>query len=185
MTQKNLQGMTNHKTRANALERIEALETTYRVLGTQIRDALNKLSERLTLNEKIMNAVTELLGQEVVENKVKQHHIEGLEAEVARVSEAVQKAVDSGRILPLDSVKTENCLVVTQSHNADGKLQHPSRIYNDITEYVEEARNLLIDKVVGDKVELSDKSVLTVLEIWCQNLTPPAAEPPAEEPKAE
>ena len=185
MSQKNTQGLTNHKTRANALERIDALETSYRALGLSIRESLKKIIERVELNEKILEAVTEILGQDIIESKTKELHVSRLEAQVAEVKTAVDKAAGEGRVLPLEAVQADNCLVVTEARNANGVVMHPSRIYNDISEYNEEPQKLLVGKKVGDVVELNDKSTVKVLEIWCQNLAPPTAETTAEEPKTE
>lgn len=172
MTQ-NKEGLTNHKKRQNALERldelekaVEGIETYLKNLFNHMRKSFGELQEENRLNSNILEALADVLGREVVEAKIKERHIEKLEREADALWEALDKQVTEGNFRAIDAVKPEGCLVVASNVNADGKVLHPSKVFNDISEYREDVQKLLVGLSAGATVRTDDGTTVSVIGVY-------------------
>lgn len=172
MTQ-NTQGLSNHKKRQNALERLEELEKTVsgienylKSLLGHLRKSLTDLQEDVQASGNVIEALADVLGRETVEAKVKERHINKLEAQAESLQKSLDKQLEEGAFRAIDAVKEDACLVVVSETTAEGKVLHPSKLFNDISEYPEEVKKDLVGKTVGATLNTKTNSVITVLGVY-------------------
>lgn len=136
----------------------------------------NGLQARLQRIENFQNEIVETLqaisaviGQEEVQERVGAIKRDKMFA-------AVTEAVREGKLEAVDTV-TESSFLVGKQTNADGSLVFPGRFQLFANALLEDVREDIIGKSVGDKVTMPDKSVVEIVEVYA----PPA--PKKDEPK--
>ena len=167
------QGLTNHKKRQNALERLDELEkavgsieTYLKNLFSHMQKSFGEIQDENRLNSNILEALADVLGRGVVEDKLKERHIEKLEKETVALQEALDKQVEDGNFRAIETVKEDACLVVASNTGPDGKVLYPTKVFNDISEYLESVKKELVGKTVGATIKAEDGTVVTVLGIY-------------------
>lgn len=163
---KKINGLTNAKKQLNALQRLDSLESSFRMLIQSLGKQQVDLNNRFTNVERGIDAVAELIGRDAVENKAKELHIKQLEDEAARTGEALQAALKAGTIISTDTVKDGETFVVVQQKGSDGTIRNPSKIQIPLDGYVPEIKALLQDKKVGDTIPLPSGDIITILECY-------------------
>ena len=167
-------GMDNHKQRQNIIERVDTLETAYRALVAKTQDTFNKLIEEINTNYKWLEAVTEILGKDIIESKVKEIFVNRCEAGVAEQEDMLTKALTEGRLAVNAAVEPGNLLVVREK-NAAGEIKHPSKIFQFVGTFQENVINLLLGKAVGDTISLENGDTLEIVGIYKQIEAPAEA----------
>lgn len=169
-------GLSNHKQRVDALTRIDTLEARLDNLHTQLNNAFKQQGEKMDNIVRVLDALTNIIGEEAVTTKVRERHVEKLEAEAAQTEEAVNAAVESGNLVHTDEALGEEYLVVTTQKNADGSVRHPTKLFLPLGGYVPEVKALLEKAKVGDVIPLEDTTTIEIIDI----LKPVAPQTPPE-----
>jgi hypothetical protein len=163
---KRINGLSGAKKQLNALQRLDAIESSFNQLIEQLGKQQVALKNRFDNIERGIDAVAELIGREAVENKAKELHTKQLEEEAARTTEAIEAAVKAGTIEATDKVKDEQTFVVVQQKGPDGTVRTPSKIQIPLNGYVPEVKALLQDKKVGEEVTLPSGDTIIILECY-------------------
>lgn len=173
-------GITNHKQRATALERLELLEAQMQVLAKNLQGIFNNLTEEHTNTNRVLAAATEIIGRQAVQDKAKEMRITELETQADQNDKNMEESVKMGTVKPIDEViDSETVVVVVQEKDKEGNTKYPTRSYSNLAAFEDKIKASLIGKKPGDvlTVEDSDGVTLTLLKVY--DVVPPP--PPTQQ----
>lgn len=167
-------GLTSHKTSGVATERqrgdirseLDALSARLGAVIPQVNQAFKKINEKADELARVCAALTKLTGQQAVTEEIQRQHIEELNAESAAAGAIIEKAVAAGTMAPTDTITANNNIVVTTERQPDGTIRQPEFIRSALGIYVDEVKEKLLGKKVGDVVTMEDGSTITVVEVY-------------------
>lgn len=110
-----------------ALERISDLEQQMPQIIVGINQALNAASTRASELASVIEAISEILGTEVVDAKIKEISERKALQNLASAQDALQKGLEDGSVVKTDSI-TANSLVVGRELDKDGNPVFPGRV---------------------------------------------------------
>jgi hypothetical protein len=159
-------GLTNAGKIKGSLERLDEVERKLISVVQQIQKIFADYDNRYEATTRAINALVELVGREQVAQTVEKQKIEELEAESKTVSDFIEAEVSAGRLKSVETIDSENHIVVSTQKDASGKTLHPEKIQIPLSNYQPEVKTLLQGKKVGDSVTLPDASVVEILAIY-------------------
>lgn len=162
-----------------ALEQLDSLVLKHNMLATQSEKAFKNLVERISNGERVVGAIIELLGPDVVQTKVREIHIRELEAEADQTAKQIEAAVTKGDLIAVDGVFQDQCIVVTQQIGSDGIIKHPTLVQLPLDGYVPEIKELLKSKRVNETLTLPSGDTLKVIAVY-ETILPKESDPVSE-----
>jgi hypothetical protein len=185
---KGTDGLGNNKLREGAVAAIKQLTEHHNNLAKATQEGLNSLeaaiTERLNDNSIVLQAISQIVGFEKVNEAAKAIRIKLLEDEAAEQGKNVTKALEEGKLKVVETAD-ETCLVVTTVKKADGSLMYPSKSYLPFGFYKPEVQAVLRGKKVGEVTQLpTDGGTIEILEIYVE-VNPATPEKNEEVPAAE
>jgi uncharacterized protein YoxC len=174
--QKKQDGMTNENKRQTALESLARLEGQQNQLLTEhnkLVESVNYVHRDIENMVMMIEAMSELLGVDQVADKMKANSVAKLEANVAQSEINFAEAVANGQLEIAEIVSgsdedLKKFVVCGTIHNKEGEMLHPSKYYRPYATWKESIQKELVDKKVGDKLNLDDGATLTVVQIYKQ-----------------
>jgi hypothetical protein len=158
-------GLATEKQRADALSLIAALNNRLQSVVAQLNAELTKVNEKIDGLARVCSALTKLGGEvEVTAEIQRQRHAE-LNEESSQIAEIIKKAVEAGTMVAGDTIE-ERSIVVSTERDPQGTIRQPEFIRTPLSSYVDEVRDLLVGKKVGDVVTMEDGSTITVVEVY-------------------
>lgn len=165
------------KRTSNALDRLDAVEKTIPDLISAINNSLGGLNQQLNAQGEVLEAVVSLLGQETVQNTIK----ETRERKATELMEQEKKAMEelkaSGAIAASETV-TEKSIIVGREFNPDGSVRHPGRAQVPFARVDQNFKEALLGKSVGFVMDLPTGGKFEVVELY-EVVPKPAPEAPA------
>lgn len=143
-----------------ALERIERLEKGFQtLLGNQqgllegSNHAFGMTEERLSTQELLCEAITDLLGREKVEDAIKTRIQKTQQEQADKQKAGIEKALSEGQLIVGVGV-TEQSIVTGRHVLKDGTFMHPGWQQLMLNQVRPEFRDMLLGKTVGESVEV-------------------------------
>ena len=172
------------KRTSNALDRLDAVEKTIPDLISAINNSLGGLNQQLNAQGEVLEAVVSLLGQETVQNTIK----ETRERKATELMEAEKKALEelknAGTVVAVEKV-TEKTVIVGREFTPDGSVRHPGRAQVPFSRVDQNFKEGLLGKGVGFVLDLPTGGKFEVVELYEVVPQPPKPEAeaaPATEP---
>jgi hypothetical protein len=154
----------------NALERLDALEKAVVGLLNVSNKEFGNIHGQLSATADIVNALTDITGQPVVEAQLEKRATAALKQD----QEAIDAGLLEGRLTPATEVGPNTVLGYKETM-PNGKERVPGKFFKNFGNINSEAQQLLTGKKIGDVVSVGETKV-EVLEVF--NLVPPS--PPVE-----
>ena len=161
-------GMSNSKKRQQAIGAIKQVVEHHNMLAKIVDDGFKDIASRIEDISVVLQAISQVVGLDKVNEKAKEIRIQLLENESAEQGKNVEKAVAEGRLVVTETA-TENTLVVTTVKKADGSPMYPSKSYLPFAQLKPEVQAVLRDKKVGAVETLpTDGGTIELLAIYLE-----------------
>lgn len=173
--QKKNDGMSNNKTRATAIQQLTAIQQQLSNV-TQSHNNLAKLthSNVLEINQRlddvsiVLQALSQIVGIEQVNEKSKAIRIKLVEDEAKGNADSVQKAFEAGTLAKAELVTPES-LIVMSIKKEDGSPTYPTKSYMAYTALKPEVQALVNGKKVGEIVTIPENNnTVEILDIYVE-----------------
>jgi len=173
--QKKNDGMSNNKTRATAIQQLTAIQQQLSNV-TKSHNNLAKLthSNVLEINQRlddvsiVLQALSQIVGIEQVNEKSKAIRIKLVEDEAKGNADSVQKAFEAGTLAKAELVTPES-LIVMSIKKEDGSPTYPTKSYMAYTALKPEVQALVNGKKVGEIVTIPENNnTVEILDIYVE-----------------
>jgi len=158
----------------NALERISSLEGDLSGLMTGVQSAISELEKRILGASEVIDAVVNIIGQEVVEAAVLTARDQRAATAATQAKEGLEKALAAGQVVPADKIE-ENSIIVGVECDKDGAVLKPGYIQLSMQGVKPEFREKMLGQAAGFKFDTVDGNTFTVNAVYAP--VPPKAEP--------
>lgn len=148
-----------------AMERIDELEKLVPNLITAINEAVSKLDARLNDLSEVVEVIGDKTGREEVVKLLGERREQRDRDNAAKAQEALQKAVEAGVAVAVETVE-EKSLLVGVEYDTEGKPVPPARVQLMFNQIKPEVREKLLGKAPGTKVDTPSGGTFEVLEIF-------------------
>lgn len=145
----------------------------------QVERAVNDLSHVQVANKPVLDAVVEILGTQVVLDKVNEQRVRSMRAQNAARTESVKKMIEAGTLIPAETVTAES-IILTEETTEDGTVLEPGQTYDTVASLPEEIAVQLIGGKAGASVDTGNGRKMRVVEVLALAPEKPPV-PPAEE----
>jgi hypothetical protein len=182
--QKKSDGMGNNKTRADALDRIAVVEqqvidvvNSHNDLAKATHANVVEINNRLDDIYIILQAISQMVGVDKVNEKSKEIRIAVVENEAKENEAAVAKALADGTLVKAETVTAES-LVVMSIKKLDGSVTYPTKTFVTYAGIKPELQSLVLGKKVGETVVIPENNnTLEILDIYVEVVKEPSAPP--------
>lgn len=169
-------GLSNHKKREDALERIsnlekfsakivESVDNSFKTVAKDIQDCTSNI-EGL---DRLIRAIIEVSGpdfQTKVTEQIKTTRIAELEAQSASSAASVKMYVAEGKLKVAEEVLNDTDILVVTQKDENGELKYPVRNHLALVQFVPAVKELLTNKKVGETVSLPTGGTVEILEVY-------------------
>lgn len=170
------------KNSRNALQRLDAVEQTQAQVVQALNSTLGPLQQQFSQYVEIVDAVTAILGDEVVANRVAEIRKERAIQQAEVQAQQVKTLVANG-ILAVASVIGEKSLIVGKEFDKEGHEMLPGRRQALLSQIRTDLQEKLMGQGVGFKLDTGD-GAFEVLEVYdvIEKTAPTAEAAPAAAP---
>jgi predicted transcriptional regulator len=155
----------NQKRTSSMQEQLASLQNNFTQLVMSVNTALQDLEGRLTNLAKVVEAASQIVGQEVIEAKLGELEQARNEARLAAAKAALEKAVTDGTLVAAEAVG-EKSLIVGRETDKDGKEVGLGRFQMNFSDLKPEFKEKLKDQKAGFSIELPEGGKYFVQEIY-------------------
>lgn len=158
----------------SALERLDDLEIGIPNILSQVNIGFNQVNGRLNESTEILNAISQLFGQDLVTQKVNDNRVKAAEEKAEQQRQGVAKALADGAIIPAEVVG-EKTVIVTEVKDKDGNVEPPGRLQMESPQLSPQFKPLFMGKGVGTVIPAPAGGTLTIKELYEFVPAPPEA----------
>lgn len=151
---------TNKKV-ASATERLSALEAVTRQLTDLLGKKLNTLDMQIESLADVVNALTDLIGVEQVQERVKQRATDQMNTQEAEVQNALKT-----QQLSYTTEVSDRSIIQYKETLANGQVRHPGKFYKPMWNLPDAAREFLKGKKIGETLKLDNGATLDIIEVY-------------------
>lgn len=172
------------KSKTKSIEvRLDTFEAQLAGIVGEVNGAFQAQIERLGQFAQVLEAVTELVGVEMVDAKIKEISERKVQERIAQAKEALKQGIASGELVPA-TVITDKSMLVGRETDKDGNVVEPGHIQLPMDRIAfPTVREQLVGQGVGFKVQTPAGNTFEVLEVY--DVVPKPAASPMPEPTTE
>ena len=163
----------------SALERIDQIEEDIPQIVLGVNDALlelrGELRNRISPLAQITEALTEILGSDIVDAKIKEIDQRKTMARVETAKKNLEDGLAKGTVVKADAI-SDKSLIVGRETDKDGQVIFPGRAQLTFDKVAPEFQDKLLGQGVGFQVDTQTGGKFEVVEVY-DVVTPPPAQP--------